>query len=72
MVVNTYELAIELLENRSAQYSGRCVKYLHGGPGRSQSLRPPMTMVNELMGWDFNFTWMDYGATPRLLEITVT
>ncbi|KAK0452985.1 cytochrome P450 [Desarmillaria tabescens] len=45
VVLNTVEAATELLDNRSAIYSSR----------------PRMTMVNELMGWDFSFGLMEYG-----------
>ncbi|KAK0187278.1 cytochrome P450 [Armillaria mellea] len=54
MVLNTVEAATELLDNRSAIYSSR----------------PRMTMVNELMGWDFSFGLMEYGrrAQRRLFQ----
>ncbi|KAF9553593.1 cytochrome P450, partial [Agrocybe pediades] len=46
IVLDTSEAATELLERRSSKYSGR----------------PRMPMVNELMGWDFNFGLMQYGS----------
>ncbi|KAG7440108.1 cytochrome P450 [Guyanagaster necrorhizus] len=49
VVLNTVEAATELLDNRSAIYSSR----------------PRMTMVNELMGWDFSFGLMEYGNEWR-------
>ncbi|KAK0440601.1 cytochrome P450 [Armillaria borealis] len=54
VVLNTVEAATELLDNRSAIYSSR----------------PRMTMVNELMGWDFSFGLMEYGmrAQRRLFQ----
>lgn len=32
------------------------------------SLRPRLPMVNELMGWDWNFGFMDYGACVLLIH----
>ncbi|TFK33961.1 cytochrome P450 [Crucibulum laeve] len=49
VVLNTFEAAWELLEKRSSLYSGR----------------PRMPMLNELMGWDFDFGFMDYGDRWR-------
>ncbi|KAJ7579218.1 cytochrome P450 [Mycena floridula] len=49
LVVNTLEAATELLEKRSSIYSDR----------------PRFTMLNELMGWDFNFAFMPYGDKWR-------
>ncbi|KAK0486576.1 cytochrome P450 [Armillaria novae-zelandiae] len=49
VVLDTLEAATELLDNRSAIYSSR----------------PRMTMVNELMGWDFSFGLMEYGNEWR-------
>ncbi|KAF9476782.1 cytochrome P450 [Pholiota conissans] len=49
VVLDTLEAASELLERRSAIYSGRT----------------RMPMVNELMGWDFSFGLMDYGNEWR-------
>ncbi|KAK0200298.1 cytochrome P450 [Desarmillaria ectypa] len=49
VVLNTVKAATELLDNRSAIYSSR----------------PRMTMVNELMGWDFSFGLMEYGNEWR-------
>ncbi|KAF4616644.1 hypothetical protein D9613_008324 [Agrocybe pediades] len=46
IVLDTPEVATDLLERRSSKYSGR----------------PRMPMVNELMGWDFNLGLMQYGA----------
>jgi len=45
VVLNTAEAATDLLEKRSSMYSGR----------------PRLPMANELMGWDYNFGFMDYG-----------
>ncbi|GLB38676.1 putative cytochrome P450 family protein [Lyophyllum shimeji] len=45
IVLDTAEAAIELLEKRSSIYSGR----------------PRLPMVDELMGWGFDFGLMDYG-----------
>jgi len=49
VVLDTAESANELLEKRSSIYSGRA----------------RMPMINELMGWDFNFGFMDYGERWR-------
>ncbi|PPQ67743.1 hypothetical protein CVT26_007030 [Gymnopilus dilepis] len=48
VVLGSYRAAMDLLERRSSIYSGR----------------PRLPMVVELMGWDFNFGFMDY-ASPR-------
>lgn len=45
IVLDTAEAAAELLEKRSSMYSGR----------------PRLPMVDELMGWGFDFGLMDYG-----------
>ncbi|TEB22313.1 cytochrome P450 [Coprinellus micaceus] len=45
VVLNSTEAANDLLEVRSSLYSGR----------------PRFPMVNELMGWEFNWGFMDYG-----------
>ncbi|KAF9457689.1 cytochrome P450 [Collybia nuda] len=45
VVLDTSEAATELLEKRSSIYSGRA----------------RMPMINELMGWSFNFGFMAYG-----------
>ncbi|KAJ6529442.1 cytochrome P450 [Mycena vulgaris] len=50
IVLSSAEAAIDLLEKRSAIYSDRA--------------RAPM--VNELMGWDFNFGFMKYGDHWRV------
>jgi hypothetical protein len=34
----------------------------------SISPRPRLPMVNELMGWDWNFGFMDYGACVLLIH----
>ncbi|TFK33963.1 cytochrome P450 [Crucibulum laeve] len=54
IVLDRYEAAWELFEKRSSIYSGR----------------PSMPMVTELMGWDFNTGFMQYGAREhrRLLH----
>ncbi|TFK25117.1 cytochrome P450 [Coprinopsis marcescibilis] len=49
IVIDTAEVANDLLEKRSSIYSGR----------------PRMTMLNELSGWDFNFGFQDYGSYWR-------
>ncbi|KAF4616266.1 hypothetical protein D9613_008317 [Agrocybe pediades] len=49
IVLDSSEAAAELLERRSSKYSGRA----------------RMPMVNELMGWDFNFGFQDYGPSWR-------
>ncbi|KAF5324094.1 hypothetical protein D9619_011206 [Psilocybe cf. subviscida] len=49
IVLNTAEAASDLLEKRSSIYSGR----------------PRMSFLNDLMGWDFNFVFMDYGQQWR-------
>lgn len=46
VVLDTYDAAFELLERRSAKYSSRA----------------RLTMVNELMGWDFALGFMEYGS----------
>ncbi|KAJ2928435.1 hypothetical protein H1R20_g8645, partial [Candolleomyces eurysporus] len=45
IVLNTSKIATDLLENRSSIYSGRT----------------RLPMINELMGWDFNLAFMEYG-----------
>jgi len=49
MVINSFEVAEELLEKRSSIYSSR----------------PTRTMVVELMGWDWLFSSMPYGQRWR-------
>ncbi|KAF5329353.1 hypothetical protein D9619_008931 [Psilocybe cf. subviscida] len=49
IVLANCQAAFDLLEQRSAIYSGRA----------------RMPMVNELMGWGFNLTFMDYGERWR-------
>ncbi|TFK24129.1 cytochrome P450 [Coprinopsis marcescibilis] len=49
VILDTAEVAADLLEQRSSIYSGR----------------PRMPMVVELMGWDFNISFMDYGDVWR-------
>ncbi|KAF8661204.1 hypothetical protein AX16_001484 [Volvariella volvacea WC 439] len=49
IVLNSIPAAEELLERRSAIYSGR----------------PRFTMISELMGWGFASSLLDYGATWR-------
>ncbi|KAJ7476689.1 cytochrome P450 [Mycena latifolia] len=49
IVLSSAEAAIDLLDKRSAIYSDRA----------------RMPMVNELMGWDFNFALMKYGGHWR-------
>ncbi|KAH9476887.1 Cytochrome P450 monooxygenase 98 [Psilocybe cubensis] len=49
VVLDTYDAAFELLERRSAKYSSRA----------------RLTMVNELMGWDFALGFMEYGKAWR-------
>ncbi|KAF8954906.1 cytochrome P450 [Flammula alnicola] len=49
VVLGTHQAAIELLEKKSSLYSGRS----------------RLPMVTELMGWDFNFGFMDYGDRWR-------
>ncbi|KAJ2934711.1 hypothetical protein H1R20_g2360, partial [Candolleomyces eurysporus] len=45
IVLDKYEVAVDLLETRSSLYSGR----------------PRMVMITELLGWDFSFGFSDYG-----------
>ncbi|KAF9529927.1 cytochrome P450 [Crepidotus variabilis] len=49
VIIDSASAAVELLERRSSLYSGR----------------PRLPMINELMGWDFDFGFMDYGDTWR-------
>ncbi|PFH47987.1 hypothetical protein AMATHDRAFT_66464 [Amanita thiersii Skay4041] len=49
IVLDTPEATTELLERRSSIYSDR----------------PRLPMINELMGWDFNFGFMGYGERWR-------
>ncbi|KAF8064878.1 cytochrome P450 [Lyophyllum atratum] len=49
IIIDTAEVAMDLLEKRSSIYSGRA----------------RMPMINELMGWDFNFVFMPYGDSWR-------
>ncbi|KAF9545038.1 cytochrome P450 [Agrocybe pediades] len=46
VVLDTAQAAMDLLEKRSSIYSGR----------------PRMPMLNELMRWDFNFAFREYGT----------
>ncbi|KAF9545039.1 cytochrome P450 [Agrocybe pediades] len=53
VVLDSFEAATDLLEKRSSIYSGR----------------PRMPMLNELMGWDFHFAFMDYDRMrPQLIK----
>ncbi len=45
-IINSAKVATDLLDNKSAIYSDR----------------PPMLMVKELMGWDFNMGFQSYNA----------
>ena len=63
VVLDTSETAMELLEKRSSIYSGRSLHFFD----RFNSLiftssRARMPMMNELMGWNFHFAFMAYGA----------
>ncbi|KAH9927367.1 cytochrome P450 [Amylocystis lapponica] len=49
IVINCFEAACDLLEQQSVIYSGR----------------PSMTMLNELVGFDWHFAFMDYGDRWR-------
>ncbi|CAA7268859.1 unnamed protein product [Cyclocybe aegerita] len=49
IIIDTFDAATELLDRRSSLYSGR----------------PRMPMINEVIGWDFNFAFMDYGDRWR-------
>ncbi|KAJ7607937.1 cytochrome P450 [Roridomyces roridus] len=49
VILSSKDAAMDLLEKRSAIYSDR----------------PRLPMVNELMGWDFNFTMQKYGEHWR-------
>ncbi|RXW22022.1 hypothetical protein EST38_g3854 [Candolleomyces aberdarensis] len=49
IVLDKYEVAVDLLESRSSMYSGR----------------PRMAMLTELMGRDFDLSLMDYGGVWR-------
>jgi hypothetical protein len=63
VVLDTSKVATDLLENRSSIYSGRLVvDSIQLRRILKPSSRPRMPMVQELMGWDFNAAFMDYGA----------
>ncbi|KAF8960140.1 cytochrome P450 [Flammula alnicola] len=49
VILDSREAAVELMEKRSSLYSGR----------------PKMRMLNDLMGWDFDFGFMNYGERWR-------
>ncbi|KAF9003579.1 cytochrome P450 [Cyathus striatus] len=50
IVLDSYEASWELLDKGSSMHSGRA----------------KMPMITDLMGWDFDFAFMDYGDTWRL------
>ncbi|PPQ79328.1 hypothetical protein CVT25_002558 [Psilocybe cyanescens] len=54
IVLDTVDAAFELLEKRSAKYSSRA----------------RLTMVNELMGWDFALGFMEYGSVCQISHET--
>lgn len=73
IVLDTYDDCIELLEKRSATYSGRFNMFYDVITDLSRLIcivfcRMTMTMVNELMGWGFNFAAMDYGALRHIFR----
>ncbi|KAF8960141.1 cytochrome P450 [Flammula alnicola] len=49
VILDTRDVALELFEKRSSLYSGR----------------QKMPMINDLMGWDFDLAFMDYGERWR-------
>ena len=66
VVLDTFEAANELLERRSSLYSSRWAgisvfqeRFLNI---QCDSCRPRLPMLNELLGWDFNFAFMKYGT----------
>jgi len=61
VVLDTAEAVTELLEKRSSVYSSRSVSILILRPTFSLSHSARMPMINELMGWNFNFGFMKYG-----------
>jgi hypothetical protein len=61
IILDSYEDCIELLEKRSATYSGRLIYLFPFQTVNDNFRRMRLVMVNELMGWDFNFAWMTYG-----------
>lgn len=64
IVIGTYQAAVDLLEKKSSIYSGRYCYFSsdqHWMYLWSVIPRPRLPMVTELMGWDFNFGFMDYG-----------
>ena len=63
-MLDTSEAATELLEKRSSIYSGRLLLFLNGFhyPAFTSESRARMPMMNELMGWSFNFGFMPYGT----------
>ena len=74
IVLDSYQAAVDLLEKKSSIYSGRWV-FLSNARNTdinknylSISLRPRLPMVNELMGWDWNFGFMDYGVCVLLIH----
>lgn len=73
VVLDTSKPATDLLESRSSLYSGRWVVesslFL---PMLTLCSRVRMPMVNELMGWDFNPSFMDYGRCCSGDETTMT
>ena len=72
-MLDTSEAATELLEKRSSIYSGRSLLFLssvNDSVFTSES-RARMPMMNELMGWSFNFGFMPYG-TQLVLFVSFT
>jgi hypothetical protein len=68
IVLDTSEATTELLERRSSVYSDRyrlccCSVWISW----NIFCRARMPMINELMGWHFNFGFMKYGAYMMLL-----
>jgi len=61
VVLDTAEAVMDLLERRSLIYSDRFFMFFIRDYSLRCCYRPRMPMVNELMGWSFNFGLMSYG-----------
>lgn len=55
IILDTLETATDFLEKKSSIYSGRYI----------------LPMVHDLMGWDFHFAGMDYGALYTFLVTSI-
>ena len=62
VILDSFEVAVELMEKRSNLYSSRFLPVTFF-PSISDFCRIRLPMVNELMGWDAGMGFMPYGKT---------